>query len=85
MTLENIIEKIKDKSEVINDSLWYVNPKDLRSSYSELLGEIVEDCENKKIPTHEEDPYGNNKSYNQALDTAISIINSKLPKEDKNI
>ena len=37
--LKNQINKIKRNSEVINDSLWYVNPKYIKEALEEIYEE----------------------------------------------
>lgn len=40
--IEKAIEQLKSKSEVINDSLWYVNPEQLRSTLTKVAEEAEE-------------------------------------------
>lgn len=46
--IQKIIDGVGNKSEVINDSLWYVNPKDIEDSITALLKEEVKELEAMK-------------------------------------
>ena len=75
-TINNILEEIKVKSDPINDSLWYVNPKDIKQSLTELLEEIrLEEMEQAKEEGDADWFYGY--GYNQAkqdLDNKIDKL-----------
>ena len=94
MTINEIIEKFDEKFGYDIKYLPMHQPKDviafIRSSYSELLGEIVEEI--KKRKNHYESQrmiFRDSKEVSielrsrvEELNDAISIINSKSPKED---
>ncbi len=47
--IETNLGELKNKSEPINDSLWYVNPKDIESALKDIWNEALEAVE-KEIP-----------------------------------
>ena len=42
---EQILKELKNKSEVINDSLWYVNPDDIKEAISQTREETIKEME----------------------------------------
>ena len=42
---EQILKELKNKSEVINDSLWYVNPDDIKEAISKTREETIKEME----------------------------------------
>lgn len=51
---EKLIEEIKRKSEVINDSLWYVNPENVRTAFLQIEQATREEC---KVTENTSDGY----------------------------
>ena len=45
MEKEQILKELKNKSEVINDSLWYVNPDDIKEAISQTREETIKEME----------------------------------------
>ena len=81
------MEALEAKSEVINKTLWYVNPenvRDLLTSFSqELLAEKREEIRAKKEVVDKDNPlmgltdqYHQN-GWNAALDEALTILGEK--------
>jgi len=43
--MKDILKELKNKSEVINDSLWYVNPDDVIKAISQTREETIKEME----------------------------------------
>jgi hypothetical protein len=88
--IEEEIGKIKNQSEVINDSLWYVNPDDIRQSQLRLLAgirEMIEGELNKCVKNRNNDKHSIVQGYaNEGMINAFSHLLSSLPEtSDKDI
>lgn len=72
-TSEETIEELKGKSEVINDSLWYMNPHDILTTLTTRDAEIVKMVEGMKHLEENDDYDG---GYNHAIDDIIKALTS---------
>lgn len=46
---EQILKELKNKSEVINDSLWYVNPDDVNNALDQTREETIREVEKRIV------------------------------------
>lgn len=46
--MKDILKELKNKSEVINDSLWYVNPDDVIKAISQTREKTIREMEEKE-------------------------------------
>ena len=83
MTKEQILKELKNKSEVINDSLWYVNPDDIKEAISqtreETIKEIIRSVEENQKGQFEDD--GGYVCW--YLDNLVDLLNKILNKLKK--
>lgn len=68
-TIEDVVSEVQRKSEVINASLWYVNPEDIRTSITSLLTELEAEIE-KMIDENDDGMWAGR----QTADKILSLI-----------
>lgn len=78
MEKEQILKELKNKSEVINDSLWYVNPDDIKEAISQTREETIREVE-EMLPLEYHPDGDSEKGYNACLGE-IKITLNKLKK-----
>lgn len=71
--IEEVIKKLESKANVINDSLWYVDPQDIIEVFQEYQRQVREMVEGKKViptETFHRSPYISGK--NECADDILS-------------
>ena len=76
--MRDILKELKNKSEVINDSLWYVNPDDIKEAISQTREETIREAE-EMLPLEYHPDGDSEKGYNACLGE-IKITLNKLKK-----
>ena len=76
MTKEQILKELKNKSEVINDSLWYVNPDDIKEAISQTREETIREVKEMLSKIVLKDLSG--KWSEEVIDFSTSIVDATV-------
>jgi glutathione synthase/RimK-type ligase-like ATP-grasp enzyme len=76
MTKEQILKELKNKSEVINDSLWYVNPDDVIKAISQTREETIREVKEMLSKIVLKDLSG--KWSEEVIDFSTSIVDATV-------